>query len=201
MINLLPPDLKDAYAYAQRNSKLVKWAIAFGAAIGGLIIISAGGLLYVYQTSHSYGNQITELESSLQEQKLAETEKETKEISNNLKLAVQVLSKEVLFSKLLKQLASVTPNNVTLSELNITETQGGIDISALAANYDAATQFHVNLSDEKNIIFSSADIISISCADGASSNADPRYPCEVVVRALFAKNNPFLFINNSKVKP
>ena len=197
MINLLPADLKTAYTYAQHNSRLMKWVIAFAAAIGGLLVISIAGLLYVYQTSHSYDSQITGLQETLERQRLVETEKETKEISNNLKLAVQVLSKEVLFSKLLKQLAAVTPNSVNLTDLNISETQGGLDISAQATSYEAATQFQVNLSDEKNIIFSKADIVSIKCS-GGGDEGDTRYPCTVMIRALFAKDNPFLFINNSK---
>lgn len=196
MINLLSPELKSAYTYAQHNSRLMKWVVSFAMAIGGLVVISAAGLLYMHQTSRSYDNQISEIQDTLKEQKLAETEAETKEISNNLKLAVQVLSKQVLFSKLIKQLATVTPSSVSLTDLNISQTQGGIDISAEAASYEAATQFQVNLSDEKNIIFSKADIISIDC--GGSNEGSP-YPCSVTVRALFAKENPFLFINNSKV--
>jgi Tfp pilus assembly protein PilN len=200
MINLLPPELKESYSYAQRNSVLMKWLFAFLFAIGGLLIISAAGLFYVYQTSHSYDDQITETQKTLEDQKLAQTEKETQDISNNLKLAVKVLSKEILFSQLLKKLAAVTPSNVNLTDLNINQTQGGINITAQATNYEAATQFQVNLADKNNTIFSSADINSISCA-GSVDEVNSRYPCVVVIRALFAKDNPFVFINNSKAKP
>lgn len=196
MINLLPTELKEAYTYAQYNSKLMRWVISFAAAIGGLALISIAGLLYVYQTSHSYDNQVTELTQTLEKQKLKETEAKTKEISNDLKLAVKVLSKEVLFSQLLKQLASLTPSSVTLSDLTITETQGGLDIAAQATSYETATQFQINLSDKNNKLFSKADIVSITCGGEGSTESETRYPCDVNIRALFAKDNPFLFINN-----
>lgn len=199
MINLLPPELKEAYTYAQRNSKLMHWVISFAFALAGLLVISLGGILYVYQTSHSYDNQISQLQDTLKQEKLTETEKQASDISSSLKLSVKVLSKEVLFSKLLKQLAAVTPSNANLTDLNISQTQGGLDISAEATDYKAATQLQVNLSDAKNQIFSKADIISITCG-GTTENGDNRYPCTVVIRALFAKDNPFLFISNTTGK-
>jgi len=121
-------------------------------------------------------------------------QKQVTDISNNLKLAVQVLSQEILFSKLLKQLASVTPRNATLTNLSISDTQKGVDITAQTANYDAATQLQINLADPKNQIFAKADIITINCG----STVGIRYPCTVNIRALFAANNPFLFINDKK---
>ncbi|HYH36468.1 MAG TPA: hypothetical protein VD706_03145 [Candidatus Saccharimonadales bacterium] len=51
------------------------------------------------------------------------------------------------------------------------------------------------MADPKNKIFSKADIVSITCSD---DNSD--YPCTINIRALFAPNNPFLFINNKDAK-
>jgi Tfp pilus assembly protein PilN len=198
MINLLPPERKEMYLYAHRNTKLMRWVVSFAVAIVGLGVISTFGILYMYHSSSSYDKQVASLEQSLKDNKLTETEQQTKEVSNNLKLVVKVLSKEVLFSKLLKQLAAITPNNANLTDLNINQAQSGIDITAQAADYNAATQLLVNLKDPNNKIFSKADIVNISCAN-ATSDVDPRYPCSVVIRALFAKDNPYLFING-KVK-
>lgn len=205
MINLLPPDIKQDYHYARRNTRLVGWVFAMALAFAGLAFISVGGIWYLNQTANDYTKQIGVLEDDLRRQNQAEVEKEVKDISNSLQLAVQVLSKEVLFSKLLRQLAVVTPNDATLSSLNISQIQGGIDISASTADYKAATQLQVNLADPTNRIFSKADIVNINCVTPSASSAataQSKYPCTVTIRALFANNNPFLFINNGKaVKP
>jgi Tfp pilus assembly protein PilN len=116
-------------------------------------------------------------------------------ISNNLKLADQVLSKEILFSKLLRQLATVTPSGALLTNISISQTTGGLEIQAITTDYTAATQLQVNLADPKNQIFSQADIESINC-NGSTGNTS--YPCSVNIRTLFASNNPFLFINSGK---
>ncbi len=185
MINLLPPGLKSSYRYAHLNAKLLRWMGVFGLAIIGLVVISAGGLFYLYQTSRSYDIQISSLNRTLKEH-----------ISNNLRLAVKVLSKEVLFSKLLTHLASITPSNANLTDLNISQEQTGIDITAETTDYNAATQLQVNLSDPNNKLFTKADIVSISCESNSDSGTSTKYPCSVVIRALFVKDNPFLFINN-----
>jgi len=194
MINLLPPDTKATYRYAQRNRTLLRWCTACLIALVGGILIASGGYLYLNHSINSTTQQIADTNKQLQTQHLASVQKQVGTISNNLKLVVQVLSQEILFSKLLKQLASVTPNNTILTSLAITETQGGIDITAETKDYNTATQLQVNLADPKNQIFSKADIVGISCTGTTNAN----YPCSVTLRALFAQNNPFLFINDTR---
>jgi Tfp pilus assembly protein PilN len=192
MINLLPPETKEAYRYARRNRMLIHWITAAVLCLAGGLLLLGGGYLYLNQSIKTTNQQIADSNRQLQAQNLTAVQKQVTTISNNLKLVVNVLSKEVLFSKLLKQLASVTPGNAILTNLVITQAQGGIEITAQTTDYNAATQLQVNLADPKNQIFSKADIISINCG----STAGGKYPCTVDIRALFATDNPFLFIND-----
>lgn len=198
MINLLPPDLKQSYIYAQRNTHLLRWIVAFLLAIVGLGVIATYGYLYMNKSVTDYSHKVASTQTTLKDQQLTQTEAQVKDITNSLKLVVQVLSKEVLFSKLLTQMATVIPANTLLTQLNIAKVQGSIDITAITANYNTATQLQVNLQDPANKIFSKADIENITCSP--QSAQDPRYPCTVSIRALFATNNPFLFINNAGAK-
>ncbi len=199
MINLLPPTTKHTYHYARRNRTLLRWSMACLFSLVGATLLAGGGYVYLNQSIHSTTQQIASTNKQLQAQHLSEVQKQVTTISNNLKLTVQVLSQEVLFSKLLKQLASVTPSDAVLTNLTISQTQAGVDISAQTANYNAATQLQINLADPKNQIFSKADIVSISCGSGNVANT--KYPCTVTLRALFAANNPYLFINDKKAAP
>lgn len=192
MINLLPPETKEAYRYARRNRMLIHWITAAVLCLAGGLLLLGGGYLYLNQSIKTTDQQIADSNRQLQAQNLTAVQKQVTTISNNLKLVVSVLSKEVLFSKLLKQLASVTPGNAILTNLVITQAQGGIEITAQTTDYNAATQLQVNLADPKNQIFSKADIISINCGGTAVG----KYPCTVDIRALFATDNPFLFIND-----
>lgn len=193
MINLLPPDVKQNVAYARYNTKLVRWATAFVAAIAGISVVVIIGLAYMRQSVASYTVQIAKTEEQLKVQKLDETQAKVEEISGSLKLVLQVLGQEVLFSKLIKQVGATIPANATLTDLKIGKTDGAIDLTAAASDYNTATQVQVNLQDPANKIFDKADIVNITCA--AASTSNPKYPCSVAIRAQFAKNNPFLFIN------
>lgn len=198
MINLLPPAVKESYGYARRNVGLRRWVIAFVLAFVGLGLIATYGLLSLQQSTDHTNQQIASAQALLQKEDYAGTQKQIQDISNSFQLVVKVLGQEVLFSQLLKQIAAAIPPKANLTGLTINQTQGGIDISAEAADYNTATQVQVNLADPANKIFSKADIVSVTCG---KNQADPAYPCTVNLRALFATNNPFLFINSQGQKP
>jgi len=195
MINLLPPEVKQDIKYAHNNTKLLRWSVTFLFGIVGIGLVIVFGLFYMRQSSRNYSAQIEGTRAELKVQKLSETQRRVQDISSSLKLVIQVLSREVLFSKLIKQIGAAIPSNASLTDLKITKTQGGIDLTAVATDYNTATQVQVNLQDPANKIFDKADILNITCAGTSTSN--PRYPCTVNIRAQFAKSNPFLFINTS----
>ncbi len=202
MINLLPPDTKQEISYARRNSRLLRWGVILFCSVVSAWLIVFGGIFYTQNSIQSYVRQSEATKDQLQSQKLEETQAKVQDISNHLKLVVQVLSKEILFSKLLQQIGSVIPPKSILTDLKIAKLEGGIDLTAIASDEVTATQVQVNLQDPSNKIFDKVDIINITCS--STSTADPRYPCTVTVRARFSKNNPFLFIkpqSTSGAKP
>ncbi len=194
MINLLPTDLRQEYVFARRNTQLRRWAFALLFGLVGVGLVTTGGMLYIQRSIDTYSSQVVQAEDSLKQQKLDETRKHSEDITSSLKLVVQVLSREVLFSKLLTQIATVTPPDTSLTDLSISKVQGSLDITAITTDYKSATQLQVNLQDPANKIFSKADIQTISCT---ANSANPKYPCTVTLKALFSENNPFLFINKT----
>ncbi|HEX8182759.1 MAG TPA: PilN domain-containing protein [Candidatus Saccharimonadales bacterium] len=195
MINLLPTDLKQEYLYARRNTQLRRWVFALLFGLMGVGLVATAGMLYMQQSIDTYSKLVVTSEDSLKQQKLSETRKQAEDITSSLKLVVQVLSREVLFSKLLTQVAAVTPPETSLTDLTISKVQGSLEITAISSDYKSATQLQVNLEDPANKIFSKADIQTISC-NATATNA--KYPCTVTLKALFADDNPFLFINKDK---
>lgn len=193
MINLLPPDVKDGYRYARRNVLLRKWAISLALALLGLGIITTFGLVVLQKSTTHYNQKIAASQALFKREDFTGTQQQVQDISNSLKLVVQVLGKEVLFSQLLKQIGASMPANANLVGLDINGVQGGIDITANATDYSTATQVQVNLSDPANKVFDKADIESIKCGGTTDSGG---YPCQIIIRALFSKDNPFLFINS-----
>lgn len=196
MINLLPPELKQQYVYGRRNVTLRRWAVAMAFGLAGVMVVTFGGLFLMEQSIASYKSEVVAAEQVLKDQELEETRAEAQKITANIKLATDVLSREILFSKLLTQVAKVVPDGANLTDLSISKEQDTIEVKAVSSDYNSATQLQVNLQDPANKIFSKADIQSISC----NGSSDSKYPCMVAIRALFSDDNPFLFINKNGVK-
>lgn len=199
MINLLPPDIKQDIFYARRNTRLRNWIIAGAVALAGLGVIVVGGLIYMQQAVKNQMSQVEQSRQNLQAQKVDETQKRVEEISGNTKLTVEVLSREILFSKLIRQIGSALPANTALQSLQIDAVQGGIQLNALAADFNAGTQLQLNLQDPQNGVFEKADINSITCADPSDPTStqagEPKqFPCDVSLQALFGKNNSYVYI-------
>ena len=196
MINLLPPELRESYRYARRNTMLRSWVVVALISLVGLGALGTFGLLSLHQESVTYSRRVTAAQKQLEDDHLAQTETRVKDITNSLKLGVQVLSQEVLFSKLITQIGAAMPSGTVLTGLNINKSQGGLDLTANATNYTTATQIQVNLNDPNNKIFGKVDLNGINCSQ--QTGGDALHPCAVTLRALFNSDNQFLFINQGK---
>ncbi|HTE57220.1 MAG TPA: hypothetical protein VK694_00595 [Verrucomicrobiae bacterium] len=192
MINLLPPQTRDDIMYARRNTRLLHWIFAILVGIAGLALVVAFGYFYIHQNIQNVTRQVELSKQELKDQKLDETQKQVEEISNNFKLVQQVLSKQILFSGLIKQIGAAMPAGTQLSSLSLNKPQGGLDLQIASTNYQTATQVQVNLQDPANKIFEKVDIISVNC-NPAPQN---KYACVGTYRALFAKENPFYLLNS-----
>ena len=198
MINLLPPQTKQAYYYAQLNQKLLKWIVALVVGLIGLGAIGTYGWVSLHQSISSTSTKVAASENLLTKEHQAAINQQVQTISNDFTLVVKVLSQEVVFSKLLTDMAAAMPAGTKLTNLAITDTAAGtgLDIKAEATDYTSASQIQVNLADPANGIFSKADLVSITCSTASKKS----YPCSVALRAEFAKNNQFLFINQGSGK-
>ena len=201
MINLLPLEMKDNYKFARKNTTLFKWSVGVFCGVVGIALVIGAGWFFINQSQNSNSSLVAETNSRLKSEKLDQVQSESDQISGNLKLVVQVLSREVLFSKLLTRIGQIFPSGAVLTSLNITQVGGGLDLAAATVDYSTASQVQANLQDPNNNIFSKADIVSIQCQSASSSGGAITiasiYPCKAAYRTQFAPNNPFLFINNS----
>jgi len=180
---------------------LVRWAIAFVLVIIAIFTIVMVGQLYLSQSKKTYTSQIKDGQKQLKEQKLKETQAQVQNASDSIKLAVDVLSKQILFSKVINQIGATLPEGSVLTGLSINQVEGGIELNAAAKDYKTATQVQLNLQDPNNKIFEKADILNVECGNGSGGTTGQinlLYPCKISIRALFMKNNSFLFINKDR---
>lgn len=200
MINLLPPEYKQTLFYSKRNRTMSRWVIALLVALIFSLVIVGVGWVYLDQSIKSETKSVEETEVALKEQDIDETTNQIDEISNNTKLVLDVLSREILFSKLIKQLGAALPAGTALESLTLVELEGGITIQAKATDFNSASQIQVNLTDPQNKIFKQADIESITCNETSQENSEESdgYPCTVRLKALFDNNTEYIYIGSEE---
>ncbi len=191
MINLLPSDYGASLRQAHFNVLIRRWLFVSLLAGAGLALVMTIGWVYINQQNKNLSRNIDSINQQLQADDLAGTQKQAKDITNNIKIITQVLSREIRFSDLISQIGSVMPPGSVLSGLTLSKVDGALDLSAAARDYTSAAQVAVNLSDPKNKIFDKVDIVNIKCASAAGT----AYPCTASFRALFNKTTQSQFLN------
>lgn len=207
MINLMPTDAKSAVQYARYNLHMLHWTI------GCLLIIVAMGAtvvlggFYIDSAKTNLSTSITDTKDTISTQKLDKVQAQAEDLSAGVKLILQVLSKEVLFSKLLQQIGGIMPPGATLGDISLTNNvTGALNLTANAVDYRSATQVQLNLQDSKNNLFDKVDTTNISCSDAAqasTSTISSKYKCQILIRALFKSTAAVTFLATppSAVKP
>lgn len=201
MINLMPTDAKLAVSYARLNTRLVRWTVSCIIIILIMAATVVVGGLYIDRTKNSLSSSIDVTKTAIATQKLDQTKQEADSISQGVKLIVQVLSKEVQFSKLLQEIGKLMPSGATLGDIQLSnKVSGALDMSASALDYQSATQVQLNLQDPKNNLFEKVDTLSVNCLDTAASTStvNSRYKCQIVIRALFKSDAAGIFLASPK---
>lgn len=207
MLNLMPPEAKEDIAYGRRNGKLLTWCFLLLAVVAGMGVMVVFGGMYIDRSKTSLQSSIASTNTTIQTEKLDDVQKDYQDLSDGVKLIVQILQKEIRYSKLLQQIGSVIPAKTALTSIVLSnKIDNALDLQARASSYDTATQIQINLQDPKNKLFEKVDTNSITC--NAVTKLQPgqpvtpdyiltsNYPCTVSLRALFKKDASFLFINS-----
>ena len=196
MINLLPTSHAESIRYGRQNTSLRNWLVGMAGAIGGLVIIFAGGWVYLNQQQKNLENEVTNTQQELKVQNLTQVQKDAKEITGDIRVINKVLGTEIRFSDLIQAIGKDMPPGAVLSSLSLNnKVNGALDLSANTSDYQSAAQVAVNLSQSNSQIFSKIDIISVSCG-GISPNQS--YKCTANYRALFSKAAQTQFLSVAK---
>ncbi len=192
MINLLPPQVKQEITYGRRNSILLRWVIAVTLVIAGIGVMTVFGLFYINQNVRAQQKVAKIAQQRIDGQNLESSKNQLIDLSDKVKTIVSILNKQLLFSKMLTTVGGILPNGAVLSDINLSTSDSGIDLSISALDRAAATQAFVNINDPKNNFFDKADLVSIVC----ESSSAKKYPCTAQVRGTLKNNSSFYFLNS-----
>ncbi len=191
MINLLPPQRAQDIKYGRLNNKLKEWLAAGIVVVLLMVLVTAGGLVYMNTQAKTLNTNIANTKKELDQQNLKGVQKDAKEITGDIKVINQILSHDVRFSSLIDQIGKAMPPHTVLASLTLTKADGALDLTANATDNASAAQIAVNLHDPGNNLFDKVDIINIDCRE--TNNAV--YPCKATFRVLFTKTAKTRFLS------
>lgn len=198
MINLLPDHIKEEITYGHHNRVLLHWLISVMLIIGGIGAMTVFGELFINKNINTLQSVVKITQDRISDQNLQSTQASIQNLSNNFKTVTQLLSKQLLFSKLFVKIGSIIPSGAILSGITLSNTDAALDINIASTTQNTATQAFVNINDPANGLFDKADLVSVSCTQSNPSNSTTlgKYPCVTLIKVVMKTNSSFYFLNS-----
>jgi hypothetical protein len=193
MINLVPPVYKAEIIYSRKNKKILNWVVSMVFVIVAVVGLAIFGQFYINKNVNNLQKVAGITKERISSQDLESTQKEMEQLSSNFKTIIQLLSKQLLFSKILDKTGSIMPTGTALSGITIATNDSSIDLQVLGVDKNSTTQAFINISDPKNGLFDKADLVSITCS---TQNSIANFPCQAQIKATIKNDSSFYFINS-----
>ena len=166
MINLLPPDQKRQLRAARSNTLLIRYNFLLLGALGFLVL--ASGFVWFFLNNAKATAEQTLADNNAKVTGFAAIKNESDTFRSNLATAKQILDKEVTYTKVILEIASLMPKGVVLDSLDLDSQTFGtpIVLSARAKSYESALA--LKNSFEKSALFTDVHFQSITTNDDTS---------------------------------
>lgn len=187
MINLTPSDIKQDRYYRRNNLRYFRWISQSILMLLILNVFLAAGYGLILARQDQLDEKKASLNKEINDLNRGEVESKYTSFVTNINTITQILSKQILYSDLIKQIGSVTPSGATLNSVSISSKDNALDLNFKISSQDIAPIIQLNLEDEKNNLFSKADIVQLNCPTSST--------CTTQLKAEYKKDFPYLFIN------
>ena len=184
MINLLSPEDKKQLRAARVNTILLRYYFLVVIIIAGAGGILAGGFYIADQNKNSSRVELSQAENDTAD--YTKIRQQSEEFANNLKVAKQILATEVVYSKMITDIASIIPAGTVLNSLSLTPDtiSKKMELSFKTKSYDQGIQLKTAL--ENSDLFSDVSITNITSKGQEGEGA---YPTDVNISAKFHQRN------------
>lgn len=182
MINLLPPNEKRQLRAGRSNTLLIRYNFFMLGALGFMLL--AIGFTYVYLNTTKVNAETVINNNKQKVSDFTDVEKSAAEFRSNLATAKQILDREVIYTKVILEIAHLMPGGTILESLTLDPSTFGTEtsITAKAKSYDNAIALKDSF--QKSNLFTDVHFenITVNDADGGS------YPITVNLNVTIKKD-------------
>jgi len=160
MINLLSPDDKLQLRAARSNVLLLRYTILIIVTIVAVGLVFGSGFFITMQERTAAEQQ--QQNDSAKTAGYSTVRKNAEAFAQNLTTAKKIISQEIIYSKLLTDIAKTLPRGSVLADLSLNPDSLGksVPLSARTKNYDGALRLKNTL--EESALFADVSIVSIN---------------------------------------
>lgn len=182
MINLLPTEEKRQLRAARSNTLLLRYNILLIGVVACMLV--AIGFTYIYLNTTKETAEATINENKAKVSNFAKVETEATTFRSNLATAKQILDREVVYTKVILEIAHTMPTGTILETLNLDSATFGTatTLTAKAKSYDQAIALKEAL--QKSTLFSDVHFESITLNDSDTTG----YPFTVNLSVTIKKD-------------
>ena len=187
MINLLPPQTKKQIRAARLNVILLRYCVVL--IISSVFLVGIFGVGFYITDIDNQAALAKQQESQKDISKYASVKAEAEAFSGNLAIAKTILSSEVIFSKLVTDIASTLPEGVILSNLSLAANTLGSPLSISAKTTSNAKAIELKDKLESSPLFEKVNIANIQVNDinDSASAIDRKYFVSVTLNTVLSK--------------
>jgi Tfp pilus assembly protein PilN len=182
MINLLPLEEKRQLRAARGNTLLIRYNIFLLGAVAFLGL--AVGFTYVYLNTAKANAESTIRENSAKVSNYASIEAQAQQFRDNLSVAKTILGNEVVYTKVITEIAKLLPPGVVLEALNLDAKTFGTETTLVAKAKDYPSALALKDSFQKSPFFTNVHFLSIS----SDASSTPGYPFSVSLNVTIKKD-------------
>lgn len=182
MINLLPPEEKRQIRAGRSNTLLIRYNI-FLLGVVAFMLLSIG-FIYFYLNNAKTDAEVRINENKTKVSSFADIQKEATEFRSDLATAKQILDREVIYTKVILEIAHLMPARTVLENLNLDSATFGTEtaLTAKAKTYNDAIA--IKESFEKSNLFTDVRFSSLTINDADTSG----YPMTATLSVKISKD-------------
>lgn len=183
MINLLPYDEKRQIRASRFNSILLRYFIILW--MGGVFTAAIFGTSYFTLMNTKDGAERLLTQNQNKSSAYESVQQQVSTINTNLSAAKNVLSQQVLYSKVLVGIGQATPPGVIIDKLTLSPTTFGTSVTLQAYARDSESALALKTAYQSSSIFSNVSLQNLSGANTGGAVAG--YPVTVVLNVTINK--------------
>ncbi len=176
MINLLPIETKKELRAARTNVMLIRYLAFLGFALAFMVLVSGGSYWFLMSAKDANDKLFNNKQNTLTAYEASK--KQLDSMLASVSTVKSITYQQVSYSSIISELASVLPNGIILSNLNIDndDIDKPIAIKARAINDNAVNSLKNN--------FSNSSMLSAPTVQSSVDNQNTSYPVAVTINLI-----------------